>query len=34
MKAARLVLATGLWDELLPIPGLQERWGVTVLHCP
>ena len=34
MKAACLVLATGLRDELLPIPGLQERWGVTVLHCP
>lgn len=34
IEAARLVLATGLRDELPPIPGLQERWGVTVLHCP
>ncbi len=33
-RAARLVLATGLKDELPPIPGMQERWGVTVLHCP
>lgn len=33
-RAARLVLATGVRDELPPIPGLQERWGVTVLHCP
>ncbi len=33
-QAARLVLATGLRDELPAIPGLQERWGVTVLHCP
>lgn len=33
-QAARLVLATGLRDELPPIPGMQERWGVTVLHCP
>ena len=32
--AARLVLATGVRDELPDIPGLQERWGVTVLHCP
>jgi len=32
--AARLVLATGVRDELPAIPGLQERWGKTVLHCP
>ncbi|WP_191487723.1 NAD(P)/FAD-dependent oxidoreductase [Pseudomonas sp. FEN] len=30
----RLILATGLRDELPAIPGLQERWGSTVLHCP
>lgn len=29
-----VVLATGITDELPPIPGLAERWGVTVLHCP
>lgn len=33
-QAARLVLATGVRDELPAIPGLQERWGITVLHCP
>ncbi len=33
-KAARLVLATGLRDELPAVAGLQERWGATVLHCP
>lgn len=33
-RALRLVLAIGVRDELPPIPGLQERWGVTVLHCP
>lgn len=33
-RAARLVLATGVKDELPPISGMQERWGVTVLHCP
>ncbi len=32
--AARLVLATGVEDELPAIPGLIERWGRTVLHCP
>lgn len=32
--ALRLVLATGVRDELPPIPGMQERWGITVLHCP
>lgn len=32
--AARLVLATGVVDELPPVPGLAERWGRTVLHCP
>lgn len=33
-RARRLVLATGVRDELPPIPGLQDRWGVSVLHCP
>ena len=33
-RAAHLVLATGVRDELPQIPGMQERWGVTVLHCP
>ena len=31
---ARLVLATGVVDELPKIPGLSARWGMTVLHCP
>ena len=30
----RVLLATGAVDDLLPIPGLAERWGRTVLHCP
>lgn len=34
IEAARLVLAFGIWDELPVIPGVQERWGVSVLHCP
>ncbi len=32
--ARRLILATGVVDELQDIPGLAERWGRTVLHCP
>jgi thioredoxin reductase len=31
--ASRLILATGVRDDLAPVPGLQERWGVSVLHC-
>jgi thioredoxin reductase len=33
-RARRLVLATGVVDELPDIPGLRERWGKSVLHCP
>lgn len=32
--AKRLVLATGVTDELPAIPGLAERWGQSVFHCP
>lgn len=34
VSAGRLILATGVSDELPPIPGLQERWGGSVFHCP
>jgi thioredoxin reductase len=34
VEARRLLVATGLVDELPPVPGLAERWGRTVLHCP
>ncbi|VWC40684.1 thioredoxin reductase [Burkholderia aenigmatica] len=33
-SADRLILATGIRDELPALPGLTERWGVSVLHCP
>jgi thioredoxin reductase len=33
-ESARLVLAFGISDELPAIPGLVERWGKSVLHCP
>jgi thioredoxin reductase/2-polyprenyl-3-methyl-5-hydroxy-6-metoxy-1,4-benzoquinol methylase len=32
--ARRLVLATGVTDELPAIPGLRERWGKSIFHCP
>ena len=32
--ARRLLVATGLVDELPAIPGVAERWGRDVLHCP
>jgi thioredoxin reductase (NADPH) len=34
LRARRLLVATGLTDELPDIPGLAERWGHDVLHCP
>lgn len=33
-RARRLVLATGVEDELPAIDGLRERWGRSVFHCP
>ena len=33
-RARRLLVTTGLSDMLPDIPGLRERWGQTVLHCP
>ena len=34
LHTSTLLLATGLRDELPPIPGLAERWGREVAHCP
>jgi thioredoxin reductase len=34
ISARRLVVTTGLRDELPDIPGLQERWARDVVHCP
>jgi thioredoxin reductase len=33
-RSRRLLVATGLVDELPDIPGVRERWGRDVLHCP
>lgn len=32
--ARKLIFATGVQDRLPEIPGIAERWGKTVLHCP
>lgn len=32
--ASRLLVATGLTDELPDVVGLAQRWGHDVLHCP
>jgi thioredoxin reductase len=34
LGARRLLIATGLRDELPDIAGVAERWGRDVLHCP
>ncbi|MER5216995.1 NAD(P)/FAD-dependent oxidoreductase [Streptomyces sp. NPDC002838] len=34
VRARRLVIATGLKDELPKVEGLAERFGRDVLHCP
>jgi thioredoxin reductase len=34
VTARRLLVATGVRDELPDVPGLAERWGSDVLHCP
>jgi len=33
-RGRKLVLATGVSDILPDLPGLKERWGASVLHCP
>lgn len=34
LEARRILLATGVTDELPDIPGVRERWGRDLLHCP
>lgn len=33
-SAKKLVFATGIRDVLPSIPGLEQCWGISVLHCP
>ena len=34
ISTRRLVVTTGLRDELPDVPGLRDRWARDVLHCP
>jgi thioredoxin reductase len=34
VSARRLLVTTGVVDELPEVPGLRERWGRDVIHCP
>jgi thioredoxin reductase len=34
LRTRRLLVTTGLVDELPDVPGLRARWGRDVLHCP
>jgi thioredoxin reductase len=34
LSARRVLVTTGLRDDLPDIPGVRERWGRDLLHCP
>ncbi len=34
LAARRVLIATGVLDELPDIPGVRARWGRDLLHCP
>jgi len=34
VSARRLLVTTGLRDEVPDLPGVAERWGRDLLHCP
>jgi thioredoxin reductase len=34
LNARRILVASGVRDELPEIPGVRERWGRDLLHCP
>lgn len=34
LSTGRLIIAVGVRDELPAVPGLAERWGRSVFHCP
>lgn len=33
-RCSRAGIATGLTDQMPEVPGVRERWGRDVLHCP
>jgi thioredoxin reductase len=34
LRTRRLIVTTGLRDEIPEIPGVRDRWGRDLLHCP
>ena len=34
VTARRILMATGVGDELPDVPGVRQRWGKDLLHCP
>ena len=34
LRTRRLIVTTGLSDEIPEIPGARDRWGRDLLHCP
>jgi thioredoxin reductase len=34
LRARRVLVTTGLCDDIPDIPGVRERWGRDLLHCP
>jgi len=34
LRARRVLVTTGVSDALPAIPGVRERWGRDLLHCP
>lgn len=34
LTARRILIASGVGDELPDVPGVRERWGRDLLHCP
>lgn len=34
VRSRRLLVTTGLRDVLPDVPGVRERWGIDLLHCP
>jgi thioredoxin reductase len=34
VNARRVLVTGGVVDELPDVPGLADRWGIDVLHCP
>jgi thioredoxin reductase len=34
LRSRRVLVTTGLHDDIPDLPGVRERWGRDVLHCP